>query len=231
MFKKFVFLYIIIMAVVVGQTPTQAYKFEFDTVTDIVKKVRAKFNEFDSYSANFTVTTTKQGKSSVQTGSIKSKKPNYLFVQFTSPSNQKIISDGKMMWVYIPSMNVVAEQDLKEDKGTVFTSGTNEGLKRLFSKYHYKFASKEQPVTEADGKKYYKIFLQQKESRSGYKTMVLTINEDFLITKAVGETSSGKTITLEFTNININENFQKGLFKLEIPSNAKIIKNPMISEE
>jgi outer membrane lipoprotein carrier protein len=208
-----------------------AQDFEFTTVSDVVKKVKDRFAEVESYNASFKITSSKDSKTTVQEGRVSSLKPNMLRVDFTSPSSQKVVSDGKTMWIYIPSLNVVAEQDLKEDKTTTFSTTSEIGLRRLFNKYHYKFASKEQPALAEDGKKYYTLDLRQKESRSGYKSLKLWVNEDYIITRAEGETSSGKSVTIEFSNIDLSTQLSKGLFRFEIPSNAQTIKNPMISEE
>jgi outer membrane lipoprotein carrier protein len=210
---------------------SSAQKFEFVTVSDVVRNIKDRFSKVEGYQADFTMVTVKGSGSVTQKGVIQSLRPNFLRVTFHSPKRQQIVSDGKMMWIHIPSMNVVAEQDLKGDRGTEFSATSYIGLRRLFAKYHYKFASKEQPALMSDGKKYYTLFLQQKESRSGYKTINLWVNEDFLITRAEGETSIGKKITISFDNINTNVKLLKGQFKFDIPSNARVIKNPMISEE
>lgn len=204
-------------------------KFDFTTVSDIVKKVKEKFASVECYTAEFTIDSEKGGKKTSRSGIIKSRYPNYLMVDFYNPRGQKIVSNGKTMWLYIPSMNVVAEQDLKDDGG-LFTSGSKSGLQRLFSKYHFKFDSKDQPKTEKDGK-YYILFLQQKESRSGFKTIRLWVNEQYFVTKAEGVTSSGKKVTINFSKIDITKDYPKGIFKFDMPSNAKQIKNPMLSEE
>jgi outer membrane lipoprotein carrier protein len=205
-------------------------KFDFTTVSDIVKKVKEKFASVECYTAEFSIESEKGAKKTSRSGTIKSRYPNYLMVDFYNPRGQKIVSNGKTMWLYIPSMNVVAEQDLKDDGG-LFTSGSKSGLQRLFTKYHYKFDSKDQPKTEKDGNKYYVLFLQQKESRSGFKTIRLWINEQYFVTKAEGLTSSGKKVTITFTKIDVTKDYPKGIFKFDIPSNAKQIKNPMLSEE
>ncbi|MCP4135369.1 MAG: outer membrane lipoprotein carrier protein LolA [bacterium] len=207
-----------------------AYKFDFITVTDVVKKVKARFGGIDSYQANFKIVSEKLGKKSNQTGTIKYKAKDKLLLEFRSPYGQKIVSNGKMMWIYIPSMNVVAEQDLKSSSG-LLTSSTKTGLRRLFAKYHYRFASKEQPETQSDDTKVYTILLKQKESRSGFRTIKLWISEDYFITRARGETSSGKKVDITFSRIKINNGLQNGIFKFDVPASARVIKNPMISEE
>ena len=211
--------------------PAYAIKFDFTTVSDVVKNIKKRYSDIECYSADFKITVDKGGKKNVQQGTLKSKFPNKLLVDFTVPYGQKIVSSDKMMYIHMPSLNVVAEQDVNNDEGSIFSSGTKSGLRRLFSKYHYKFDSKDQPFQESDGRKYYTLFLKQKESRSGYRNLRLWVTEDFLIKKISGETSSGKKVDIEFSNIKTNENFSNGIFKFEVPSQARVIRNPMIAEE
>ena len=207
-----------------------AYNFEFVTVGDVVKKIQEKFASFETYQANFNVVSDKMDKKKVQTGTISYKASNKLLINFTSPQGQKIVADDKMMWIYMPSMNVVAQQDLKSDSG-VFSMQSKIGLRRLFSKYHYRFEGKDQPAVQKDGSKQYVIFLKQKESRSGFRTMTLWVSEDYMIVRAEGETSSGKKVTVSFSQIKTGINLPNGMFKFDPPNQARIIKNPMIAEE
>ncbi len=207
-----------------------AYKFDFVTVSDIVDKIKEKYGSLESYQASFKIVSKKLGKTSTQSGVLRFKSSDRLLMEFYQPSGQKIVSDGKMMWIYIPSMNVVAEQDLKSDSG-LFTSGSKNGLQRLFSKYHYRFASKTQPEEQKDGSKMYTLILKQKESRSGYREIKLWVSEDFFVRSAEGVTSSGKTVNITLTNIKTDVNLSNGIFKFSVPARARVIKNPMISEE
>ncbi|MBN2080210.1 MAG: outer membrane lipoprotein carrier protein LolA [Spirochaetes bacterium] len=207
-----------------------AFKFDFITVSDVVGNIRKSFGAIDSYQANFTILSEKLGKTTRQTGIIKYKANNRLHIEFTQPQGQKIVSNGKMMWIYIPSMNVVAEQDLDTGSG-IFASGSRSGLNWLFSKYHYRFATKEQPETQSNGSKMYTLILKQKESRSGYRNMKLWVNERYFIVRAQGETSTGKKIEIQFTGLKINIDIPNSLFRFDIPARARVVKNPMITEE
>jgi len=207
-----------------------AYKFNFVTVSDVVNQVKKRFSQLDSYQADFEILSEKMGKKSHHRGTIRYKSSDKLLMDFKKPYGQKIISDGKMMWIYIPSMNVVAEQDLNSGSG-LFSSGTKSGLKRLFSKYHYRFTSDKQPQIQKDGNKRYTLLLKQKESRSGYRTIKLRISEDYFIVSAEGITSSGKKISIKFSKIKTNVDLKNGIFKFDIPARARVIKNPMLSEE
>ncbi len=112
-----------------------AYKFEFTTVSDVVKKIRQRFGEVESYQASFRIVSDKAGKKSQQSGMVRYKSPDRMLVEFDQPPGQKIITTGSTMWVYIPSMNVVAEQDLKSQSESIFGTGSRSGLPRLLTKY------------------------------------------------------------------------------------------------
>ena len=214
---------IVLLCVITGYS----YKFDFVTVNDIVKQIKKTFADIESYQANFVMVSDRMGKRQNQSGTIWYMAPHYLRIDFDVPYGQKIVSDGKQVWIYIPSINVVAEQDLNS---SMFAIGTGSGLNRLFSKYHYKFDGKEQPRVE-NNNKYYVLFLKRKETRSGFRTIKLWVNEQYFITKAAGETANGKNITIEIKNINTKIDLKKGFFKYDPPSNARIIKNPMLAEE
>ncbi|HOP63288.1 MAG TPA: outer membrane lipoprotein carrier protein LolA [Spirochaetota bacterium] len=207
-----------------------AYKFDFVTVSDVVKNIKKTYKELESYQAKFSIVSVKDGRKSTQNGVLRFKATDRLLMEFYNPSRQKIVSNGEMMWIYIPSMNVVAEQDLMSESG-IFTSGSKSGLNRLFNKYHYRFASKEEPETLNDGSKMYTLVLKQKESRSGYRTITLWVTENFFIQKAEGVTSTGKKVVITLTDIKTNVDLPNGIFKFDIPASARVIKNPMISEE
>jgi outer membrane lipoprotein carrier protein len=229
-FSRSIILSVIGAFLLFAATGVYAFKFDFTTVSDIVDNIKKNFGKMDSYQANFNIVSEKPGKTSHQTGVIKYKSHNKLYIEFSQPYGQKIVSNGKMMWIYIPSMNVVAEQDLNSEGG-IFSAGTKSGLNWLFSKYHYRFASKEQPETQEDGTRRYTLILKQKESRSGFRKMKLWVTERYFIIRAQGETSTGKKIDITFSDLKTNVSLPNGLFKFDIPARARVIKNPMISEE
>ena len=219
-----------VLFILAGAFDAFAYKFDFVTVSDVVKNIKKTYSDLDSYQANFSIVSEKNGKKSTQTGVLRFKASDKLLMEFYQPSRQRIVSNGEMMWIYIPSMNVVAEQDLMSESG-LFSSGSQAGLNRLFSKYHYRFASKDEPETMKDGSRMYTLVLKQKESRSGYRTINLWVAENYFIQKAEGITSTGKKVEITLSDIKTNIDLPNGIFKFDIPATARVIKNPMISEE
>ena len=218
---------IFIFSIIFG-LEANAYKFDFVTVGDVVKEIQSNFGKLRSYQANFSIASTRAGRKTTQTGTVRYKAPDKLLIEFSNPAGQRIVSDGKTMWIYIPSLRVVAEQDLRSSNVPAVTAS---GLRRLFSRYHYRFAGKDQPEPQTTGEPLYTLQLRQKETRSGYRSMKLWVNKDYMIVRAQGETSTGKTVEISFSNIRTNVDFQNALFRFEMPPGARTIKNPMVSEE
>lgn len=228
--KSAAFFIPVLVALMLPLSDAAAYKFDFTTVSDIVSRIKKEFGGIETYQADFKIVSEGMGKTRLQSGIIKYKANNKLCIEFYQPAGQRIVSNGKTMWIYIPTLNVVAEQDLKADAG-IFSTGTKTGLSRLFAKYHYRFAGKEQPEEQNDGTKLYTLDLKQKESRSGFRKLKLWVTEKYFITRALGTTSTGKKVEITFSNLKTNINMPNGIFRFEVPQRARVIKNPMIAEE
>jgi outer membrane lipoprotein carrier protein len=62
-----------------------------------VKTVRATFEQ--------TLTNPLTGTAVSATGEMTQRRPNYLSVRFTDPAGDRIVADGKYLWLYLPSTN------------------------------------------------------------------------------------------------------------------------------
>ncbi len=209
----------------------------WNSPSEVVKQVKKKFNDLNSYKANFQIQTVSNRKNKNMKGVCLYKKGGRIRYQFSDPSGDEIVSDGKTLYIYIARLNAVGKQDLTLNKsnksGPIFSSFTDEGLSRIFRKYHYKFDSIEQPQTSSkDGRKYFVLNLEQREKIGGFETMLLYVDaETYFIQKAVASDGRGKETTVEFSNLEINPDLEDGQFNFHIGGNAKIINNPLVSEQ
>lgn len=203
---------------------------------EIVKKIKKKYQDINSYTADFTIKTVFNKKTKNMNGKSYFKNPGKIKYSFASPTGDEIVSDGKTLWIYIKRLNAVGKQDLSLDKknssGSIFSTGTAKGLDRLFKKYHYKFNSINQPqVDSEDGKQYFVLTLDQRVKIGGYEKMLLYVDaEDYFIKKTIAEDGKGKETTIWFTNVEINPELEDGMFNYHISGNAKIVNNPLVTE-
>ncbi|WCL51373.1 outer membrane lipoprotein carrier protein LolA [Leptospira sp. GIMC2001] len=206
--------------------------------SEVVKKVKKKFSDINSYTSNFKITTTEGKTTRVLTGTSLYKKPGKIRYDFNQPEGDAIVSDGKTLWIYIKRLGAVGKQDLEIDKknssGAIFTSSSPEGLNRLFRKYHYKFDSTTQPrkIDEKDATEYFVLALDQREKIGGFEKMTLYIDSNtYLVRRATAYDGRGKETNINFSNIDLNPTIEDGLFNFHISGNAKIVNNPLVSED
>ena len=200
----------------------------------IARKVIEKFDKLESYKAQFYIETKVGKKIKKMSGTCLYKKVGKMRFDFSSPYGDKIISDGKTLWIYIKKLNAVGRQSLtlekKRDNRPIFTEFSGPGLTRLFRKYHYRFDNIQQP--RIIGKeKFFILDLKQKVKIGGFAKIKLFIAQNsYLIKKAVAVNDFGLTSTISFKNIRTNINIQDGKFRFNIPGNAKIVQNPLVNE-
>ena len=206
--------------------------------SEVVKNMKKKFRDINSYSADFQITT-KEGKVTRNlNGVCLYKKPSKVRYNFSSPAGDTIVSDGKTLWIYIHKLQAVGKQDLTVEKNTgsgpVFTTASAEGLNRLFRKYHYKFDTISQPrqVDPRDPNEYFVLELEQREKIGGFEKMILYVDaKSYLIRRADATDGRGKETSIVFSNMDIGRELEDGLFNFHISGNAKIVNNPLVSED
>ena len=85
-------------AVVAGNARAQSPEAIMDRAVSnyaSMKTMRAEFRQ--------TITNPLTGTTSVSRGEILRKQPNLMAINFTDPSGDRIVADGKAVWVYLPS--------------------------------------------------------------------------------------------------------------------------------
>lgn len=203
--------------------------------SEVVKKIKKNFSEINSYSADFLIKTEDNKKEKQMRGKCFYKRPGKIRYNFAEPEGDEIVSDGKTLHIFIKRLGAVGKQDLtldrKNSSGPIFTTNSPDGLNRLFRKYHYKFDTIEQPRSVGDATKYFVLDLDQREKIGGFEKMKLFVDsESYLIKKAVATDGRGKVTTITFSNINFSEEIQDGVFNFHMSGNAKIVNNPLVSE-
>ncbi len=200
--------------------------------SSVVKEVIKTYENINTLKVYFTI----QTKNKISMGIAYYQKPGKTRFEFSKPSGDLLISDGKTLWIVVGSQNLVGKQDLTlnakdENNKPIFSVLPVKGIQHLFERYHYKFDDINQPK-EIDGKKYYVLVLEQKEKIGGYEKMKIFINaETFLIEKAIAEGNYGIVTTVNFSNFSKNIELEGKLFQFNPPENSRIVSNPLVSED
>lgn len=215
--------------------PGYGQEHHWHSHAQIVKKVIKKFKDLKSYSADFRILTQSGKRIRQMNGRIYYKKPDKVRFAFSNPAGNLMVSDGRMLWVYIRRLNAAGRQDLrlnkKDESGrSIFAKNPTPGLSRLFRKYHYHFDTTEQP-RQVDGNSVFVLDMTQREKIGGYEKITLFVDSSsYLIRKAIAADSYGKITTISFSNTRLNIPLDGKLFQFKPGSRIRVIDNPLVNE-
>ena len=98
---------------------------------DVFDRVAAKYNGMTDYEVNVRY---EVGNSSM-TGVLYYKKPDKVRINFSRPSNQVIVSDGKELTCYLPQTGVTFVQKLERNGNPIAAVNGEEGVSVVKKKY------------------------------------------------------------------------------------------------
>jgi outer membrane lipoprotein carrier protein len=196
---------------------------------EVARKVMDKYEKIENYRASFAIQS-KGGRN--MKGTAYYQAPARLSFDFSSPAGNRIVSDGKVLWIKIARLNAVGRQDLtlkpKNESKDIFSVAPGPGLKRLFNRYHYKFDKIEQP-REVDGRPCYILEMEQKEKVGGFEHILLYVDaEKFMVYRAQATDGTGETTTITLRDIRTDIQLEGKVFQFQPDDNDQVVANPLV---
>lgn len=201
-------------------------------VNTIIQNFRKEFKNTKTFTANFEQTTIVAGKKRIANGKIFFQKPNLLRQEFYDPSDpnsmtQLIVSDGKSIMSYTPSISQVTKQELSGKSSELFP-GFGQSLEDLEKNYDISMLEDEL----AKKKGFCLLELKPKTDISGsgikFDIMQVWINEtDYIpIQFMYKDIANETTFIMTFKDVKLNEKIDSSLFKFKVPNNVQVITIP-----
>ncbi|RKX99345.1 MAG: hypothetical protein DRP55_07425 [Spirochaetes bacterium] len=205
-------------------TEANSINIKIVSVNDVKKLMSEKFKTINDYTANFEWI---NGDAHYK-GKIEYKKPDKILLEFEEPKDQKIVSDGKILYIYLPSLRVVVKQTLSEGtESEILTTQSEKGLYKLFNEYAFSFYDKS-TLQKFDDTMAYHLKLFQKQPKVGFKKMDIWVSKEGLILQSNGVSPNGLNVSLTFFNIKLNTEVPDYIFDFEIPADAQVIRNIIV---
>ena len=204
-------------AVVAAPLPAQSVDATIDRAVAAwarVKTVRGTFEQ--------TVTNSLTGGSATARGKYAQEKPNRLSIRFSDPATDAIVSDGKVLWVYLP--NSAPGQVIKRpatDRAAVPIDLTGQFLDAPKSKYDISAAG----ARTVDGHAAHGLSLTPKKGTQGTFTRatVWVDDDDSLIREFESTEASGVTRHIRLTSLETNMPVDASLFSFTPPKGTRIV--------
>jgi outer membrane lipoprotein carrier protein len=192
------------------------------TLDDVVRDIEVAYSRMTDLRAD--VAQTAFNKSLNQTiparGTVYLKKGGKLRWEYTEPTPQEIVSDGKKLWVYTPTLNQAnvteAPEALAGPAGSFLA-----GLGRLRSEFNVRFLNPAQP-RDADGN--WVLDLVPKQPLPTMARLILSVDpKSWEIRKAILHDQFENTVTMQFTKVAVNSGLPDRTFTFVAPKGVVIV--------
>jgi outer membrane lipoprotein carrier protein len=153
-------------------------------------------------------------------GSVYLKKGGKLRWEYTQPTPQEIVSDGKTLWVYTPQLNQVnvapAPEALAGPAGSFLV-----GLGKLREHFGVRFMN---PASPRDGDGNVVLDLTPKQPLPTLARLILSLDpKSWEVRRAVVYDQFENTVTMRFTKMALNSNLPDSLFTFTPPKGVATV--------
>lgn len=204
-------------ALLVAAGPVSAQSLD-----DVLREVEGVYGRMTDLRADFTqVAFNKSLNQSIPAkGTVYLKKGGKLRWEFTEPTPQEIVSDGKKLWVYTPTLNQAnvaeAPEALAGPAGSFLA-----GLGKLRSEFQVRFLNPAQPK-DTEGN--WVLDLTPKQPLPTLSRLILALDpKSWEIKKAVVHDQFENTVTMRFTKMAVNSGLPDRTFTFVAPKGVVIV--------
>jgi outer membrane lipoprotein carrier protein len=188
----------------------------------VLREVEGVYGRMTDLRADFTqVAFNKSLNQSIPAkGTVYLKKGGKLRWEFTEPTPQEIVSDGKKLWVYTPTLNQAnvaeAPEALAGPAGSFLA-----GLGKLRSEFQVRFLNPAQPK-DTEGN--WALDLTPKQPLPTLSRLILALDpKSWEIKKAVVHDQFENTVTMRFTKMAVNSGLPDRTFTFVAPKGVVIV--------
>ena len=192
------------------------------TLDDAIRGIEGAYGRMTDLKAEFTQTAFNKSLNQTipATGKVYLKKGGKLRWEYAEPTPQQIVSDGKTIWIYTPTLNQVntgpAPEALAGPAGSFLS-----GLGKLREHFSVRLLNPAQ-AKDADGNVV--LDLTPKQPLPTLQRLILAFDPNgWRLRKAVVYDQFENTVTMQFTNLAINSGLEDKLFAFVPPKGAATV--------
>lgn len=176
-----------------------------------VKTVRARFEQ--------RLTNPLTGSTIVQQGTLQQRLPNELAVTFTDPKGDRIVADGKALWVYTPSS--APGQVIKLPVGAGSAGGLDLAA-QFFDAPRSRYTMTDAGRATVNGRATRAVNLAPKKPMQFTKAIVWVDTADGTLRQFEVTEPSGLVRRITLSDVRINAAVDKGAFTFTVPKGVKV---------
>jgi outer membrane lipoprotein carrier protein len=160
------------------------------------------------------------GTSSTSRGELQQRRPGRFAVRFTEPAGDRIVSDGRWIWVYLPSTNPGQVIRAKvEDAGV----GTTDFAAQFLESPRRSYTVSGGAAATIGGSATHAVTLTPRSSASPFSKVTLWVNDsDALLRRVETVDGSGVVRRITVTKFARNAPVDAGAFVFKVPAGVRV---------
>ncbi|MFP4377833.1 MAG: LolA family protein [Spirochaetales bacterium] len=193
------------------------------TAEEFFANVSANYADIQDYVADMSW----QDGSGTMTGSLLYKRPNKLRIEFSRPSGQILVSDGSVLKIYQPGLNVVLQQDLSGLGGGPAGLVSEEGLALMRRNYAIAYLEGPEPVPldEESSLLVTKLRLDRRQRSESFRELILSVDQDGFIRRIEGTRVDWQNVQMDLNEIRIDQGLSDRVFEEDPDPSASVNEN------
>lgn len=186
------------------------------TLDEVIGRIEDRYAKLDDLKASFQQTAFNRslGQTIPAEGTVYLKKGGKMRWEYTAPTPQQIVSDGRTIWIYTPELNQVnvgeAPRVLAGPAGSFLA-----GLGKLRTHFSVRFLN---PARKTGDEGLYVLDLRPRKPEPGLTRLVVEVDpRDYLVRSAEVHDRFDNTVRMRFTKIETNGGLPDRLFAFVPP--------------
>ena len=208
-----------------------AFAQQVVTAESFFVQVSAAYSGIDDYEADIRIA---QSGGTME-GRLSYRRPNLLRIDFTRPEGQVIVSDGALLTIYYPTLDVIFEQALggRGDAAAGIGLASRQGLHFLQNNYAIAYLEEPDPVPleEGSNEMVVKLKLTSRSATEGFRRLEIAVSASNLIRRITGITVGLEQHRFDFFNVRTNQNIPAQRFVYESPASANVYRDFLFDSE
>ncbi len=182
----------------------------------ILKTLESRYNQAQSLQVQFSETYSGAGRASkTEAGTLFLRKPGRMRWEYSLPAGKLFVSDGKIVYLYLPSSGLVEKRNLKQ------TEDMRAPLAFLLGKLNFeKEFQNIEALPVAGGTR---ITADPKAANLPYSKVEFLVTSSFEIQKLHVTGQDGSVLDFAFSQERLNPAVADKLFKFTIPPGAQLV--------
>jgi outer membrane lipoprotein carrier protein len=189
----------------------------------VVDRAVAAYAKITTIRASFTqrISNPLTGSDAVSKGEMQQRIPGRVDVRFSDPAGDRIVADGKVVWVYLPSTN--PGQVIKTHLGSAGTASVPDVTAWFLDSAKTRYRIADGGTATIEGHATHAVVLTPRDPSIPFtKATVWVDDDDALIRQFETTDANGLTRRVTITKIAPNAKLDAGAFTFQVPKGVKV---------